>query len=408
MARVNGSKPATSGSIKGVGKGDARTYNPDAYERNFKEETKELQKFLLDNPTENGERRVVEEIALESKEAAFVMGRHGVIKQKISRVSGAYLEFTSDDKARMKLIGTRTQVKNAAKYIKFLKAQGSKDAITLDDHMLEDNDLTYVDVPEPIVGFVTGKGGNFLRTVEDEWGVLMFFGNMTRAGERVFKKNGVEYERLAIFGPPRARRGAELRIIGTVECKHTGYYKQVKDEGLLDKDRGTITSDWGTEELYFKDKEYNFALGRNGSTRTKLENASGCIVQYLISTDKEKEGAITSGLALFSGTEAERARVKLYLSYMFAQLEGPVTMDPEKHADSKDLDMIEIPYAMTGYITGKARKSLSDMEDECNVLMFFSEKEKYDSGKDDTSDPSRVAQLCVLSHNKMLFKSGPE
>ena len=38
-----------------------------------------------------------------------------------------------------------------------------------------DEDLTILDVPQDAVGFVTGKGGNFLRSIEAEWNVLMFF-----------------------------------------------------------------------------------------------------------------------------------------------------------------------------------------------------------------------------------------
>ena len=30
-------------------------------------------------------------------------------------------------------------------------------------------------VPSEAVGFVTGSQGNFLRSVEEEWGTLMFF-----------------------------------------------------------------------------------------------------------------------------------------------------------------------------------------------------------------------------------------
>ena len=32
-----------------------------------------------------------------------------------------------------------------------------------------------MDVPENCVGFVTGRGGAALRSVEEEWGTLMFF-----------------------------------------------------------------------------------------------------------------------------------------------------------------------------------------------------------------------------------------
>ena len=44
--------------------------------------------------------------------------------------------------------------------------------MTLED-LDYDEDRTIVDVPQHAVGFVTGKGGNFLRTIEEEWCVIM-------------------------------------------------------------------------------------------------------------------------------------------------------------------------------------------------------------------------------------------
>ena len=38
-----------------------------------------------------------------------------------------------------------------------------------------DDDLTMLNVPSEAVGFVTGAQGNFLRSIEEEWGTLMFF-----------------------------------------------------------------------------------------------------------------------------------------------------------------------------------------------------------------------------------------
>ena len=48
-----------------------------------------------------------------------------------------------------------------------------------DDH---DNDRTLVDVPQHAIGFVTGKNGNFLRTIEEEWCVIMFFVEFEKEG----------------------------------------------------------------------------------------------------------------------------------------------------------------------------------------------------------------------------------
>jgi len=70
-----------------------------------------------------------------------------------------------------------------------------------------------VDVPEDCVGFVMGRGGNTLRTMEEEWGSLMFFAQVTEPGQE-------EAEKLCIFGQVRSRRGAELKVMSAVEHKH--------------------------------------------------------------------------------------------------------------------------------------------------------------------------------------------
>ena len=59
-----------------------------------------------------------------------------------------------------------------------------------------------VDVPQHAVGFVTGKGGNFLRTIEEEWTVIMFFVEFSNDRKR-------DIEKLAIFGTKRGRKGAD-------------------------------------------------------------------------------------------------------------------------------------------------------------------------------------------------------
>jgi len=74
-----------------------------------------------------------------------------------------------------------------------------------------DGDLTMLQVPQEAVGFVTGRAGNFLRTIEEEWGTLMFFCEVG-AGNR-----HRDYEKLAIFGSVRGRRGAELKVLSAVE-----------------------------------------------------------------------------------------------------------------------------------------------------------------------------------------------
>jgi hypothetical protein len=52
-----------------------------------------------------------------------------------------------------------------------------------------------------------GRGGTVLRSMEEEWGTLMFFAKTKdEAGD------AKEGEILAIFGSRRGRRGAELKV----------------------------------------------------------------------------------------------------------------------------------------------------------------------------------------------------
>ena len=45
----------------------------------------------------------------------------------------------------------------------------------VDEDEDQDDDLTIIPVPTECIGFVTGKAGNFLRQMEEEWCTLMFF-----------------------------------------------------------------------------------------------------------------------------------------------------------------------------------------------------------------------------------------
>ena len=68
-------------------------------------------------------------------------------------------------------------------------------------------DMTVLEVPKDCVGYVTGRGGQVLRSLEFDWGTLMFF-----AKDEHSAGGNDDIEKLAIFGPRRARRGAELKV----------------------------------------------------------------------------------------------------------------------------------------------------------------------------------------------------
>jgi len=175
-----------------------------------------------------------------------------------------------------------------------------------------------------------------------------------------------DYEKLAIFGEVRGRRGAELKVLSAVETKVPGYYMKIKDD-VVNRDKGKDdTGTWGTDTMTFQDDELSYALGKQGGTRKKLERSSGAIVQYV------------GHNALFSGTRGERRHAREYMKWLFEQLEGPVYVDGWEDRD--DCTVVDVPGDCVGYITGNRRATLGNMEEQWGVLMFFMSK-GMDKGK---------------------------
>ncbi|CAE8650973.1 unnamed protein product, partial [Polarella glacialis] len=300
----------------------------------------------------------VDTIKITDDDAAFVLGKGGKTKEKIARVAQAEIELFERDLV-LEIRGTKLQRKRAKKYCEGVMAQRTGPVSITEDY--DDGDLTMLMVPQEAVGFVTGRAGNFLRSIEEEWKTLMFFCEVDGSRGR-----GKESEKLAIFGDVRGRRGAELKVLSAVETKMPGFLAKVKDD-VYDRDRGKDeTGTWGTDTMTFQDDELSYALGKQGGTRKKLERSSGAIVQYVGHT------------ALFSGAKAERRRAKDYMKWLFQQLEGPVYVDGWE--DRTDITVVDVPSDCIGYITGARRATLGLMEEEWGTLMFFMSKSE-DKGR---------------------------
>jgi hypothetical protein len=96
-----------------------------------------------------------------------------------------------------------------------------------------------------------------------------------------------DYEKLAIFGDVRARRGAELKVLSAVETKVPGYYAKIKNE-VLDRDRKRdATGTWDSDTMSFQDDELSFALGKQGATRKKTR-----VLQWLHRAVRRSHGRI--------------------------------------------------------------------------------------------------------------------
>jgi len=303
----------------------------------------------------------VETLKMTDGDAAFLLGKGGKTKHKIAKVSKAELELYERD-LTLEIRGNEKQRRAARKYAECVMAQ-RVGPVTLEDSD-KDGDRSIVEVPQEAVGFVTGKGGNFLRTIEEEWCVIMFFVEFS-------DKRGRDIEKLAIFGERRGRKGAELKVMSAVECKVPGFYKTMDDDPEDD-------GDWGVETEDFKNSdEQSYALGKQGATRKKLEAAAHCILQYVGNT------------IVYAGQKEERRNCRQYMKWLFAQLDGPVSVEVDRR---DDVTTVEVPQDTVGYITGARRAALIAMEAEWGVFMFFSD---FAGGKGGSSR-SKTERLLIF------------
>lgn len=302
----------------------------------------------------------VDSMKITDDDAAFILGKGGRTKDKIARVSGAEIELFERDLV-LEIRGSKLQRRRAKKYSEGVMAQRTGPVTVHEDY--NDGDLTMLRVPQEAVGFVTGRAGNFLRTIEEEWGTLTFFVEVESSRSR-----SKEYEKLAIFGDVKARRGAELKVLSAVETKVPGYFEKIREE-VVSRDKGCDYEDgtWGTDTMQFQDDELSYALGKQGGTRKKIERSSGAIVQYVGQN------------ALFSGCKAERRRAKEYMKWLFNQLEGPVYVDGWEDRD--DITVVDVPQDCIGYVTGNRRAALGGIEEEWGTLMFFMNKDGQSKGQ---------------------------
>eukprot|EP00435_Cladocopium_sp_Y103_P035418 s1204_g9.t1 len=94
-------------------------------------------------------------------------------KSQEEQTRGLWCGYHENHRRRCGLhLGQRMVRRRAKKYCKGVMDQRTGPvSVTQDD----DDDLTMISVPQEDVGFVTGRAGNFLRTIEEEWNTLMFF-----------------------------------------------------------------------------------------------------------------------------------------------------------------------------------------------------------------------------------------
>eukprot|EP00929_Paragymnodinium_shiwhaense_P071803 TRINITY_DN36469_c0_g1_i1.p1 TRINITY_DN36469_c0_g1~~TRINITY_DN36469_c0_g1_i1.p1 ORF type:complete len:1844 (-),score=533.29 TRINITY_DN36469_c0_g1_i1:697-6228(-) len=288
-------------------------------------------------------RKASEAIQLDDMDSAFILGRGGKTKHKISRASGAQLELHENSNT-VEITGNDDERRKARKYLELIRAQRLGPVNVTSAH--DDGDLAIIQVPQNCVGFVTGSQGSFLRTCEEEWGTLMFFCNYHGPGGGEAPQ---EDERLAIFGNRAGRLGAELKVKAAIETKIPGYFTR----GLTDQ---TSNDDWGQDTMPLEPEELSFALGKDGSTRKKLARASGCILEYI------------GNCAFLAGALPARRRVRDYLGWLLKQRTGTVYVDLE---DRKDASSVDIPDDLENVASVFKSTTLRAIEQDTRTFCFL-------------------------------------
>ncbi|CEM08111.1 unnamed protein product [Vitrella brassicaformis CCMP3155] len=290
---------------------------------------------------DNGEKPDIMEVS--ESDAAFLLGRKGATKEKIARVAEAVLDL--DEKDLILEVRGRPEAREKAKlYAKVVMAQ-RVGPVSIDFDEKDRDDLSLVPVPADCVGYVTGKKGTVLRSIEEEWTTIMFF--VENAKGRKLKSEIQEH--LAIFGAERNRRGAELKIMSAVEGKSKGFYTKAVTDYFDPRDM------FSTDYYRIPEEDFSYALGSQGTTRRKLAIASGAVMEYV------------GRIAFMSGTLAQRKRVYEYLRWLCDQRVKSVTVDTDGR---DDVTVLHIPYEYVGLVTGSKGRTLRQVEEDTRTFCF--------------------------------------
>eukprot|EP00924_Labyrinthula_sp_SR-Ha-C_P008134 maker-scaffold_11-snap-gene-4.44-mRNA-1 protein AED:0.04 eAED:0.04 QI:59/1/1/1/0/0/3/117/494 len=328
-------------------------------------------------------------LELGDREISYLLGKKGATKEKLQRLCNAELRVRNDSNV-LDITGGREEVWRGACLVSCL-LQDREGCARLD---LADDwpPLTLIPVP-PALDEEIGSN-RFLRDLESEFKVLLFHCKAYRGEDKILFEEPYKSV-LCAFGTRRGRIGANLRLLSSFYLRQQNgsanlekiddYFakipledklKSMKDEPMdkFDTRLGPMESgsyadgadNWGMDQLEISDEDYGYVLGKKGSTKKKLANASGALIEYF---DKK---------CVVLGYAAQRSRAKEYLEWMLkTKHQIPITVQTDGRDDCIVLD---VDSTAIGFIQGKRGQYKRDVESFTQTLIFMQDK-NFDTEK---------------------------
>merc|ERR1740116_788156 len=139
--------------------------------------------------------------------------------------------------------------------------------------------------------------------------------------------------------------------MSSVETKSPGHFTK----GLREKT--SREKGFDTDRMMLKDDELSYSLGKQGTTRKKLEGAAGAILEYV------------GHIAFIAGTLKERRRCTEFITWLLQQRRGSVTIPDISQRD--DATEMHVPENCKGWVTGNRGSELRRMEEETGTYIFM-------------------------------------
>jgi len=157
-------------------------------------------------------------MSLESQAIAYLLGRNGATKQRLANFSGCRLEIDPNkdgSSGKIEIIGTIPERKLARLCIDITLQQRNNGKVNIsEEQLMEDGNVSTLDVDTDAVGFVLGAKGATLRQFETQFRTFMFFDNDCLPG--------TSQKRLYILGTEDNRKRALAECQNAVEYKLGG------------------------------------------------------------------------------------------------------------------------------------------------------------------------------------------